>query len=107
MSLLGAGNQEICVKVQNCSLLGQSSGSAKPLLYKEYLAVFFIPRFMLQERKILRQFWQQTNLHTPEASFHVVVTSYNVVVQDLKYFNKVKWQYLILDEAQSIKSTLR
>ncbi len=61
-----------------------------------------------QERKILRQFWQQTNLHTPKASFHVVVTSYNVVVQDLKYFNKMKWQYLILDDAQqAIKTNVR
>ncbi|XP_021956408.1 chromatin-remodeling ATPase INO80 isoform X2 [Folsomia candida] len=59
-----------------------------------------------QERKILRQYWQQTNLHTREASFHVVITSYNVVVQDLKYFNKVKWQYLILDEAQAIKTAV-
>ena len=27
------------------------------------------------------------------------------VVQDVKYFHRVKWQYMILDEAQAIKSS--
>lgn len=31
-----------------------------------------------QERKVLRHFWDQTNLHKKTASFHVVVTSYQV-----------------------------
>ncbi|PSN47095.1 hypothetical protein C0J52_19309, partial [Blattella germanica] len=58
-----------------------------------------------QERKILRQFWDQKDLHTREASFHVVITSYQLVITDFKYFNRIKWQYLILDEAQALKST--
>ena len=29
------------------------------------------------------------------------------VVQDVKYFQRVKWQYMILDEAQAIKSSSR
>lgn len=29
------------------------------------------------------------------------------VVQDVKYFQRVKWQYMILDEAQAIKSSAR
>ena len=29
------------------------------------------------------------------------------VVQDIKYFQRVKWQYMILDEAQAIKSSTR
>lgn len=57
------------------------------------------------ERKILRQFWEQKDLHTKEASFHVVITSYQLIVSDYKYFNRIKWQYLILDEAQAIKSS--
>ncbi|EDV98617.1 chromatin-remodeling ATPase INO80 [Drosophila grimshawi] len=56
------------------------------------------------ERKILRQFWDQKHLHTREASFHVVITSYQLVVSDYKYFNRIKWQYMVLDEAQAIKS---
>lgn len=72
----------------------------------------FVPDFKVvpywgnqQERKILRQFWDQKGLHTKDASFHVVITSYQLVITDIKYFNRIKWQYLILDEAQAIKST--
>ncbi|XP_052754026.1 chromatin-remodeling ATPase INO80 [Galleria mellonella] len=57
------------------------------------------------ERKILRQFWERKDLHTRQAAFHVVVTSYQIVVSDLKYLNRVSWQYMILDEAQAIKSS--
>lgn len=69
--------------------------------------VYFLITFPLQERKILRQFWDQKGLHTQEASFHVVITSYQLIVSDFKYFNRIKWQYLVLDEAQAIKSTNR
>jgi len=55
----------------------------------------------------LRQFWDQKGLHTQDASFHVVITSYQLIVSDFKYFNRIKWQYLVLDEAQAIKSTNR
>ncbi|XP_012284953.1 putative DNA helicase Ino80 isoform X2 [Orussus abietinus] len=72
----------------------------------------FVPIFKVvpywgnpQERKILRQFWDTKDLHTKEASFHVVITSYQLVITDYKYFNRIKWQYMILDEAQAIKST--
>ncbi|KAK7487146.1 hypothetical protein BaRGS_00021641 [Batillaria attramentaria] len=58
-----------------------------------------------QDRKILRKFWDSKSLHTESASFHVVITSYQLVIQDVKYFQRIKWQYLVLDEAQAIKST--
>uniref|UniRef100_T1IUI5 Chromatin-remodeling ATPase INO80 n=1 Tax=Strigamia maritima TaxID=126957 RepID=T1IUI5_STRMM len=45
------------------------------------------------------------DLHTEDASFHILVTSYQLVVQDVKYFQRIKWQYMILDEAQAIKSS--
>ncbi|XP_017060734.1 chromatin-remodeling ATPase INO80 [Drosophila ficusphila] len=71
----------------------------------------FVPDFKVvpywgspSERKILRQFWDQKHLHTRDASFHVVITSYQLVVSDYKYFNRIKWQYMVLDEAQAIKS---
>ena len=60
-----------------------------------------------QDRKILRKFWDQKSLHTEDASFHVVITSYQLVIQDVKYFQRIKWQYMVLDEAQAIKSTSR
>uniref|UniRef100_A0A0A1XBH9 Chromatin-remodeling ATPase INO80 n=1 Tax=Zeugodacus cucurbitae TaxID=28588 RepID=A0A0A1XBH9_ZEUCU len=71
----------------------------------------FVPDFNVvpywgspNERKILRQFWEQKDLHTRDASFHVVITSYQLIVSDYKYFNRIKWQYMVLDEAQAIKS---
>ena len=53
----------------------------------------------------MRHFWDQKNLHKRTASFHIVVTSYQLIVTDFKYFNRIKWQYMILDEAQAIKSS--
>jgi SNF2 family DNA or RNA helicase len=47
----------------------------------------FVPSFKVvpywgspQERKILRQFWDQTNLHQRSSSFHLVITSYQVCI---------------------------
>ena len=30
---------------------------------------------------------------------------FQLVITDFKYFNRIKWQYLVLDEAQAIKSS--
>ncbi|KAK2162942.1 hypothetical protein LSH36_89g05001 [Paralvinella palmiformis] len=72
----------------------------------------FLPAFKVvpywgntQDRKILRKFWNQDNFQTEDASFHMVVTSYQLVIQDVRYFQKIRWHYMILDEAQAIKST--
>lgn len=72
----------------------------------------FIPKFKVvpywgntQDRRILRTFWDQKCLHTEDASFHIVITSYQLVIQDMKYFQRIKWQYMILDEAQAVKSS--
>ncbi|WBW72842.1 SNF2 family ATP-dependent chromatin remodeller Ino80 [Schizosaccharomyces osmophilus] len=59
-----------------------------------------------KDRKILRKFWCRKNMTYDENSpFHVVVTSYQLVVLDAQFFQTVKWQYMILDEAQAIKSS--
>lgn len=50
---------------------------------------------------------KQKTLYTQNAPFHVVITSYQLVVQDVKYFQRVKWQYMVLDEAQALKSSSR
>ncbi|XP_077993238.1 chromatin-remodeling ATPase INO80-like [Glandiceps talaboti] len=73
----------------------------------------FVPRFKVlpywgnqSERKILRKFWSQNKqLHTEDAPFHIIITSYQLVVQDVRYFQRIKWIYMILDEAQAIKSS--
>ncbi|KAK5000513.1 putative DNA helicase ino80, partial [Elasticomyces elasticus] len=59
-----------------------------------------------RDRKILRKFWDRKHItYDRDSSFHVLVTSYQLVVHDTAYFQKIKWQYMILDEAQAIKSS--
>jgi len=59
-----------------------------------------------KDRKILRKFWDRRHVtYTKDSEFHVLVTSYQLVVQDAQYFQKIRWQYMILDEAQAIKSS--
>ncbi|KAJ9663933.1 putative DNA helicase ino80 [Coniosporium apollinis] len=59
-----------------------------------------------KDRKVLRKFWDRKHItYREDAMFHVLVTSYQLVVQDAQYFQKMKWQYMILDEAQAIKSS--
>ncbi|KAL1957676.1 hypothetical protein VTO42DRAFT_5653 [Malbranchea cinnamomea] len=73
----------------------------------------FVPEFKVlpywgsaKDRKVLRKFWDRKHItYTRESGFHVLVTSYQLVVLDAQYFQKVKWQYMILDEAQAIKSS--
>ncbi|XP_062267133.1 chromatin-remodeling ATPase INO80 isoform X1 [Platichthys flesus] len=72
----------------------------------------FVPQFKVlpywgnpHDRKVIRKFWSQKTLYTQNAPFHVVITSYQLVVQDVKYFQRVKWQYMVLDEAQALKSS--
>ncbi|KAG0258634.1 swr1 complex component [Mortierella polycephala] len=51
-----------------------------------------------KERKEKRVGWSREN------SFHVCITSYQLVVQDQTVFRRKAWQYLILDEAHNIKN---
>ncbi|KAL7531374.1 hypothetical protein ACHAXR_005109 [Thalassiosira sp. AJA248-18] len=50
-----------------------------------------------KRRKELRTGWTKSNVH------HVVITSYQLAVQDAFAFKRKKWYYLILDEAHNIK----
>lgn len=73
----------------------------------------FVPEFKVipywgnaKDRRVLRKFWDRKNVrYTKDSPFHVLVTSYQLVVADAAYFQKMKWQYMILDEAQAIKSS--
>ncbi|CAB9516050.1 PHOTOPERIOD-INDEPENDENT EARLY FLOWERING 1 [Seminavis robusta] len=51
-----------------------------------------------KRRKELRSGWTKTNW------YHVVITSYQLAVQDAFAFKRKRWYYLILDEAQNIKN---
>lgn len=58
-----------------------------------------------KDRKVLRKFWDRKHItYSRDSPFHVLITSYQLVVQDTQYFQKIRWQYMILDEAQAIKS---
>ena len=50
-----------------------------------------------KQRKNLRTGWSKLN------SFHVCITSYQLVVQDAVSFRRKRWYYMILDEAHNIK----
>lgn len=73
----------------------------------------FVPEFKIlpywgdaKDRKTLRKFWDRKHkTYKKDASFHVMITSYQTVVNDVSYFQKMGWQYMILDEAQAIKSS--
>ncbi|WCJ33422.1 Chromatin-remodeling ATPase INO80 [Euphorbia peplus] len=56
------------------------------------------------ERIILRKNINPKRLYRKEAGFHILITSYQLLVSDEKYFRRVKWQYMVLDEAQAIKN---
>jgi len=51
-----------------------------------------------KRRKELRVGWTKSNWH------HVVITSYQLAVQDAFAFKRKKWYYLVLDEAHNIKN---
>lgn len=51
-----------------------------------------------KRRKELRVGWTKSNWN------HIVVTSYQLAVQDAFAFRRKKWYYLILDEAHNIKN---
>lgn len=60
------------------------------------------------DRKVLRKFWnQKASYHSDRnsAPFHILITSYQLVISDVRYFQRIKWQYMVLDEAQALKST--
>mmetsp|Transcript_3759 Transcript_3759/g.5581 ORF Transcript_3759/g.5581 Transcript_3759/m.5581 type:complete len:1533 (-) Transcript_3759:135-4733(-) len=57
-----------------------------------------------KERKIIRKYWKPELLYKKDAAFHLLITSYHVVVADEKHFGRLKWHYMLLDEAQAIKN---
>lgn len=56
------------------------------------------------ERNELRKYWSHKRMYRKDSEFQVCVTSYETLTVDEKYFSRVKWQYLVLDEAQAIKN---
>ncbi|XP_042418985.1 chromatin-remodeling ATPase INO80-like isoform X1 [Zingiber officinale] len=72
----------------------------------------FCPEFItlpywggIQERAVLRKNINAKRLYRKEARFHILITSYQLIIADEKYLRRLKWQYMVLDEAQAIKSS--
>ncbi|KAH7106885.1 SNF2 family DNA-dependent ATPase [Auriculariales sp. MPI-PUGE-AT-0066] len=60
----------------------------------------------VKDRTTLRKIWLKKDLtYDQDSQYHVIISSYPIVVQDAQYFQRVKWQYMILDEAQAIKNS--
>ncbi|KAM0677262.1 putative DNA helicase ino80 [Binucleata daphniae] len=66
--------------------------------FKKFLPSFVVASYWgsINERKNIRKLFSRAN---------VVVTSYQMMVTDEKIFKRTKWHYMILDEAQAIKSS--
>lgn len=65
----------------------------------------FLPGFKIltyfgtpQQRKRKRRGWNK------EDTWHVVITSYQLVIQDQAVFRGKRWQFMVLDEAHNIKN---
>lgn len=54
----------------------------------------------LNDRKTLRRLLAPNRLYGRAAPFHIALTSYQIAVADEAVLKKVKWQFMILDEAQ-------
>lgn len=72
----------------------------------------FLPGFRVlgyygtgEERKQKRNHWvNDPHLDKERRGYNVVVTSYNVAMQDINAIRNVQWHYLVLDEAHNIRN---
>lgn len=58
-----------------------------------------------KDRKTLRKDFSFKGIYTRDAPFHVVITSYQLLVTDEKYFQRHRYEFMVLDEAQALKSS--
>eukprot|EP01038_Epipyxis_sp_PR26KG_P011354 gene11354-15225_t len=68
--------------------------------FKKWCPIFKVLTYFgsSKVRKFLRNGWNKLN------SFHICITSYQLVVQDSSSFRRKRWYYMILDEAHNIKN---
>ena len=68
--------------------------------FKKFCPIFKVLTYFgsAKTRRTLRNGWSKLN------SFHVCITSYQLVVQDSNSFKRKRWYYMILDEAHNIKN---
>ena len=49
-------------------------------------------------KNIIEKVVQQSNLEEPTLEFHVLLSTYDIVMQDVEFISNFKWKYLIIDE---------
>lgn len=73
----------------------------------------FLPGFRVlgyygssEERQLKRKGWVNDPHHEnkEKRGYNVVITSYNVAMQDINAIRNVQWHYLVLDEAHNIRN---
>ncbi|KAK5170948.1 swr1 complex component [Saxophila tyrrhenica] len=73
----------------------------------------FLPGFRVlayygpsEERQVKRRRWVNDPHHVEKdkRGYNVIVTSYNIAMQDINAIRNVKWHYLVLDEAHNIRN---
>lgn len=73
----------------------------------------FLPAFRvlayygtLEERAVKRRGWSNDPHHEnrEKRGYNVIITSYNIAMQDINSLRQVQWHYLILDEAHNIRN---
>ncbi|KAF2858250.1 hypothetical protein K470DRAFT_221654 [Piedraia hortae CBS 480.64] len=72
----------------------------------------FLPGFRVlayygsaDERRLKRNHWvNDPHLDKKQRGYNVVITSYNVAMQDINAIRNVQWHYLVLDEAHNIRN---
>ena len=77
----------------------------------------FVPSFRVipywgnvNDRKTLRKSFSYSRAEKlygrgRDSPFHAMITSYQLIVTDQQHLNKIKWSFMVLDEAQAIKSS--
>lgn len=60
----------------------------------------------LEERALKRRGWAGDPHHEnrDKRGYNVIITSYNIAMQDINSLRQVQWHYLILDEAHNIRN---
>lgn len=60
----------------------------------------------LEERALKRRGWAGDPHHDnkEKRGYNVIITSYNIAMQDINSLRQVQWHYLILDEAHNIRN---
>ena len=57
----------------------------------------------VQDRKKILKAWERNPWGEKNAHVHVVVTSYQIAVQDEKLLKQIPWHFMVLDEGQNVK----